>query len=108
MIIGLGWTGSILANELTDEGLDVVAIEHGPRAMRRRSPRPPYDQDELRYAHPGITNYTSGAARFTFRNKMKLAGAPNSQLRPSVRARMDRRRRRGGPLERGDMALPAV
>ena len=26
-IIGLGWTGSILAHELTDEGLDVIAIE---------------------------------------------------------------------------------
>ena len=30
VIIGLGWTGSILANELTDEGLDVIAIERGP------------------------------------------------------------------------------
>jgi gluconate 2-dehydrogenase alpha chain len=30
VIIGLGWTGSILANELTDEGLEVVAIERGP------------------------------------------------------------------------------
>ena len=30
VIIGLGWTGSILANELTDAGLDVIAIERGP------------------------------------------------------------------------------
>jgi hypothetical protein len=30
VIIGLGWTGSIMANELTDEGLDVIAIERGP------------------------------------------------------------------------------
>jgi len=29
-IVGLGWTGSILANELTDAGLNVVAIERGP------------------------------------------------------------------------------
>ena len=29
-IIGLGWTASILANELTDAGLDVVAVERGP------------------------------------------------------------------------------
>lgn len=29
-IIGLGWTGSILACELADEGLDVVAVERGP------------------------------------------------------------------------------
>ena len=26
VIIGLGWTGSVMANELTDEGLDVIAI----------------------------------------------------------------------------------
>jgi gluconate 2-dehydrogenase alpha chain len=30
VIIGLGWTGSVMANELTDEGLDVIAIERGP------------------------------------------------------------------------------
>ena len=30
VIIGLGWSGSILANELTDEGLNVIAIERGP------------------------------------------------------------------------------
>jgi len=29
-IVGLGWTGSIVANELTDAGLNVVAIERGP------------------------------------------------------------------------------
>ena len=30
VIIGLGWTGSILAQALTDAGLNVVAIERGP------------------------------------------------------------------------------
>ena len=30
VIIGLGWTGSILAQQLTDAGLNVVAIERGP------------------------------------------------------------------------------
>jgi len=39
-IIGLGWTGSILANELTDEGLDVVAIERGHGATLRPIFRP--------------------------------------------------------------------
>ena len=29
-IIGLGWTSAILANELTDQGLEIVAIERGP------------------------------------------------------------------------------
>jgi len=30
VIIGLGWTGLILAHELTGAGLNVVAIERGP------------------------------------------------------------------------------
>ena len=30
VIVGFGWTGAIMANELTDEGLDVIAIERGP------------------------------------------------------------------------------
>ena len=30
VIMGLGWTGSILAHELTEAGLDVLAIERGP------------------------------------------------------------------------------
>ena len=30
VIVGLGWTGSILAHELCDAGLSVVAIERGP------------------------------------------------------------------------------
>ena len=33
VIIGLGWTGSILAHEMLDAGLDVVAIE---RSEERR------------------------------------------------------------------------
>ena len=36
VIIGLGWTGSIMASELTDAGLNVVAIERG--AWRDTSP----------------------------------------------------------------------
>ncbi|QUS37016.1 GMC family oxidoreductase [Falsirhodobacter algicola] len=30
VIIGMGWTGSILAKQLTDAGLNVVALERGP------------------------------------------------------------------------------
>src|SRR5665647_2031101 len=34
VIIGLGWTGSILGYELAKAGLDVVAIERGPWRYR--------------------------------------------------------------------------
>ncbi|SER39638.1 gluconate 2-dehydrogenase alpha chain [Faunimonas pinastri] len=49
VIIGLGWTASILANELTDEGLEVVAIERGPWRDTGTDFNINYVQDELRY-----------------------------------------------------------
>ena len=50
VIIGLGWTGAILANELTDQGLDVVAIERGPWRDTATAFNIGYAPDELRYA----------------------------------------------------------
>src|SRR5262245_20006648 len=49
VIIGLGWTGSILGMELANEGLDIVALERG--ADRNTVPdfRYPDVADELKY-----------------------------------------------------------
>ena len=49
VIVGFGWTGSIMAKELTEAGLDVVALERGP--MRDTYPDGSYPQtiDELTY-----------------------------------------------------------
>ena len=49
VIIGLGWTGSILAQELTDAGMKVVAIERGPWRDTATDFPTTYAQDELRY-----------------------------------------------------------
>lgn len=49
VIVGLGWTGSLLAQELTDAGLNVVAIERGPWRDTASDFPPSYAQDELRY-----------------------------------------------------------
>ena len=49
VIVGLGWTGSILAHELTGAGLNVVAIERGPWRDTATDFPPAYAQDELRY-----------------------------------------------------------
>ena len=49
VIIGLGWTGSILAHEMTEAGLDVVAIERGPWRDTATDFPTTYAQDELRY-----------------------------------------------------------
>ena len=65
VIVGLGWTGSILAHELTDAGLDVVAVERGPWR----------DTAVLKEQHAGI------------------GGAAGTQL-GCIHARQRRRRRR--------------
>jgi gluconate 2-dehydrogenase alpha chain len=49
VIIGLGWTGSIMAMELTGAGLNVVAIERGPWRDTATDFPVSYAQDELRY-----------------------------------------------------------
>jgi len=55
VIVGLGWTGGILAKELTEAGMQVVALERG--AMRSTNPdfSIPLIRDELRFAtHHGL------------------------------------------------------
>jgi gluconate 2-dehydrogenase alpha chain len=76
VIVGLGWTGSILANELTDEGLDVVAIERGPWRNTATDYPPNYAQDELRYRMRHELFLRPDQTTFTFRNKMDQTALP--------------------------------
>ena len=76
VIIGLGWTGSIIAQELTDEGLDVVAIERGPWRNTATDYPPNYDQDELRYRIRHELFLQPAQTTFTFRNKMTQTALP--------------------------------
>ncbi|WP_407165742.1 GMC family oxidoreductase [Bradyrhizobium sp. ORS 111] len=50
VIVGLGWTGSILAYELARTGLDVVALERGPWRDTASDFNIGTAPDELRYA----------------------------------------------------------
>ena len=75
-IVGLGWTGSILANELTDEGLDVIAIERGPWRDEATDFPPNYVQDELRYRIRHELFLRPDQNTFTFRNKMNQTALP--------------------------------
>jgi gluconate 2-dehydrogenase alpha chain len=50
VIVGLGWTGSILALELARTGLEVVAIERGPWRDTATDFNIGTAPDELRYA----------------------------------------------------------
>src|SRR4029078_8285187 len=48
--IGVGFTGSILARELTKAGLKVVGIERGPNRTARDDFALPNVRDDLKYA----------------------------------------------------------
>jgi gluconate 2-dehydrogenase alpha chain len=50
VVIGVGWTGSILARELTKVGLSVVGLERGARRMPREDFTIPSVRDDLKYA----------------------------------------------------------
>jgi gluconate 2-dehydrogenase alpha chain len=50
VVIGLGWTGAIIANELTDQGLDVVGLERGPWRDTASDFNVATVADELRYS----------------------------------------------------------
>jgi gluconate 2-dehydrogenase alpha chain len=76
VIIGLGWTGSILANELTDEGLDVTAIERGPWRDSPTDFPTNYMQDELRYRIRHELFLRPDQTTFTFRNKTNQTALP--------------------------------
>jgi gluconate 2-dehydrogenase alpha chain len=50
VIVGMGWTGSILARELTKAGLHVVGLERGPKRIPAEDFTLPGNRDELKYA----------------------------------------------------------
>jgi gluconate 2-dehydrogenase alpha chain len=49
LIVGFGWTGAIMAQELTDAGLNVLAVERGHWVDTSTDFATTFAQDELRY-----------------------------------------------------------
>src|SRR5690349_10531171 len=76
VIIGLGWTGSIMANELADAGLEVIAIERGPWRNTTTDFPPGYAPDELRFRIRHELFLRPEQTTFTFRNKMDQTALP--------------------------------
>ncbi len=75
-IIGLGWTGSIVAQELTAAGLDVIAFERGPWRDAPTDFPPTTMQDELRYRVRHELFLRPDQTTFTFRNKLSQTALP--------------------------------
>ena len=76
VIIGLGWTGSILGHELCDAGLDVVAIERGPWRDTATDFLISYAQDELRYRLQHELFLRPAQMSVTFRNNTQQTALP--------------------------------
>jgi len=51
VIVGMGWTGAIIARELTKRGLSVVGLERGPGRSPAEDFTLPSVRDELKYVH---------------------------------------------------------
>ncbi|HEY1857100.1 GMC family oxidoreductase [Acidocella sp.] len=80
VIIGLGWTGSILAYELTGAGLDVVAIERGAWRDTSTDFPPSTAPDELRYGVRLDLFQRPEQSTLTLRNKMSQTALPIRQF----------------------------
>jgi gluconate 2-dehydrogenase alpha chain len=79
-IIGLGWTGAILAEQLTRAGLDVIAIERGPWRNTSTDFPTTYVQDELRYAIRNDLFQQASQGTLTFRNNSRQSALPIRQF----------------------------
>src|SRR3712207_1847706 len=68
VLVGMGWTGAILAKELGEEGLSVVGLERGPRRDTVPDWQSPAIHDERRYAIRNKRFQNAAVETFTFRN----------------------------------------
>jgi gluconate 2-dehydrogenase alpha chain len=80
VIVGLGWTGGILAKELAETGLSIVVLERG--APRDTNPDFMYPtiHDELRYAQRHELMQNVSRETLTFRNNTNETALPMRQL----------------------------
>lgn len=76
VVVGLGWAGAIIANELTDEGLDVVAIERGPWRDTARDFNIATAPDELRYNTRQELMLQTAQNTITVRNNVSETALP--------------------------------
>lgn len=76
-IVGLGWCGSLIAEELTRAGLNVVAIERGPWFETATDFPPSIDTDELRWDTRRSMLLPPAVETSTFRNNRTQKALPS-------------------------------
>ncbi|HAU5563824.1 GMC family oxidoreductase [Pantoea sp. SM3] len=78
-IVGLGWCGSLIAEELTRAGLNVVAIERGPWFETATDFPPSVDTDELRWDTRRSMLLPPAVETTTFRNNNTQTALPTRE-----------------------------
>lgn len=76
VIVGLGWCGSLIAEELTRAGMNVVAIERGPWVETSTDFPPSVDTDELRWDTRRSLLLPPAVETTTFRNNRSQTALP--------------------------------
>ena len=80
VIVGLGWTGGILAKELTEAGLKVVALERGGMRSTANDFSVPQIRDELRYVQRHDLMQNTAKDTLTIRNNPSQEALPMRRL----------------------------
>src|SRR6202048_1491043 len=80
VIVGLGWTGGILAKELTEAGMKVVALERGGMRTRENDYSLPNIRDELRYVVRHDLMQNTARDTLTVRNNPQQEALPMRRL----------------------------
>jgi len=80
VLVGFGWTGAILGQELTDAGLQVVAIERGSWRDTPTDFAVTFAQDELRYYWRHALFQQPARETLTFRNNATETALPMRRL----------------------------
>lgn len=76
VIVGLGWAGSLMAEELTRAGLNTVAIERGVWEEANKNYPPSIAADELRYGARREALKPPSVETLTFRNNPRQTALP--------------------------------
>ncbi len=76
VVVGMGFTGAILAKQLTDAGLTVVALERGPDQDTKTTARAPQVFDELSFDMRGRILQRLNTETVTFRHGPKDRAVP--------------------------------
>src|SRR6201981_257801 len=80
VIVGLGWTGGILAKELTESGVKVVALERGAIRSPEKDFAVPIIRDELRYVVRHDLMQNTARDTLTIRNNVSQEALPMRRL----------------------------